>query len=178
MAQIQGVYIAGTTQNGAAEAAGIKVGDVVIAIAETKVNSTSELQEQISRYRPNDKIQVTIKRENKEKQIQVTLRNMEGTTKITSGADVFGALGAQFADLTNNEKSRLGINSGIKVAEINAGKLKEEGVLKGFIITKVNNRPISTVDDLKQVLISAKGILYIEGIYPNGVIAYYTLGID
>jgi serine protease Do len=86
-------------------------------------------------------------------------------------------LGARFEELTKQEKSALGISSGIKVAELGAGKLRAEGVKEGFIVTQVNNQPVNTVDDLQQVVKGVKGGIYLEGVYPNGVVAYYAFGL-
>jgi Do/DeqQ family serine protease len=176
--KIEGVYVAEVTEDGAAKAEGIQRGDVILTINNIKVNSPSELQEQISRYRPNDKVEILIKRENKEKQITVTLRNMNGTTKYASKNDVLNSLGVQLSELNNNEKRKLGLKAGVKISDIGPGKLKEEGILKGFIILRINNRSVSSADDVNQVLSLAKGVIYIEGVYPNGVVAYYTLSLD
>ena len=174
---IAGVYVAGVMQDGAAEAAGIKEGDVILSINGTNVNSSSELQEQVSTFRPKDQVNVVISRENKKKQILVTLRNMEGTTKIVTKDEVISVLGAQLAEITPAEKSKLGIRNGVKVVNIEDGKLRSEGVQKGFIITTINNHAISSVDDVKSVLSGIKGGVYIEGVYPNGVTAYYAFGM-
>jgi len=58
----KGVYVSGLSENGAAMDAGIKPGDVITSINGIKVNTVSELQEQISKYRPKDKVDVLLKR--------------------------------------------------------------------------------------------------------------------
>ena len=102
---------------------------------------------------------------------------MEGTTKIVTKDEVISVLGATLADVSQAEKSKLGINSGVKVVEIGGGKLRSEGVQKGFIITSINNQPVKSVEDVTNILSGIKGGVYIEGVYPNGVIAYYAFGI-
>jgi len=67
--EIRGVYVQGLTPNGSGEEAGIKEGDVIIKVGESNVNNVPELQEQVSRYRPGDKVNVTLKRNNQEKVI-------------------------------------------------------------------------------------------------------------
>jgi S1-C subfamily serine protease len=175
--KIEGVYVAGIMTGGSAESAGIKEGDVILSVNGTNVNSSSELQEAISRYRPNDKVEVVINHENKKKQISVTLRNMEGTTKIVSKDEVISVLGAQLAEVPTAEKSKLGIKEGVKVVSIGQGKLRSAGVQKDFIITTINNQTVSSVDDVKRILSSTKRGVYIEGVYPNGVVAYYAFGL-
>lgn len=80
--KIEGILIIGVSKDGAAKDAGIKEGDVILKINNIKVNSTAELTEQIGKYRPGEKVYVTIKRDNKRKQFDVLLRNMHGNTKI------------------------------------------------------------------------------------------------
>jgi len=175
--KIEGVYIAEVMQGGAAEASGLKEGDIILSVNGNNVNSPSELQEEISRYRPNDKVEVVINRDNKKKQIMVTLRNMEGTTKIVSKDEVISVLGAQLAEVSSSEKSKLGIKDGVKVINIEQGKLKSAGVQKDFIITTINDQPVSSVEDVKRILSGIKRGVYVEGVYPNGVVAYYAFGL-
>lgn len=80
--KIEGILIIGVSKDGAAKDAGIKEGDVILKINNIKVNSTAELTEQIGKYRPGEKVYVTIKRDNKRKQFDVLLRNMHGNTKV------------------------------------------------------------------------------------------------
>ncbi len=175
--KIEGVFIAGVREDGAAHEAGIKEGDVILKINDVEVNTSAELQEQVNRYRPNDKIQVTVKRDGKTKLFDVTLRNLEGSTELVKLEDYYQILGAKLADLSDTDRHKVGVKGGIRVAELGAGKLRAEGVREGFIITRVNNQGVNSVSDLKRVLNSTKGGVYIEGVYPNGDVAYYAFGL-
>jgi serine protease Do len=175
--KIEGVYVSEVKSEGAAKDAGIVVGDVILSINGVTVNSPGELNDQVSRHSPKDVISVEIKRNNKTKQFQVTLRNLQGSTDLVKASIFDPLLGASFEELTKQEKTALGIKSGIKVAELGAGKLRAEGVKEGFIITQVNNQPVSTVDELQKVIKGVTGGIYLEGIYPNGVVAYYAFGL-
>jgi Do/DeqQ family serine protease len=175
--KLEGVYVAGLAEGGSAQAAGVKEGDVILSVNGTNVNSSSELQEEISRYRPNDKVELVLTHENKKKQISVTLRNMEGTTKIIDRDEAISVLGAQLGEVSSADKSKLGIKGGAKVLNIGQGKLRSAGVQKDFIITTINNQPIGSVDEVKRVLSVVKRGVYLEGVYPNGVVAYYAFGL-
>lgn len=175
---IKGVLIVGVRDDGAAKDAGIKSGDVIISINGVEVNSPGELQEQISRYRPKDKVKVVVKRDGKTKQFDVVLRNLQGSTDLVTTSSFDSLLGARFEELSSKEKHELGLKSGIKVAELRNGKLRSEGVKEGFIITQVNNQSIHSVGQLNSIISNiTKGGVYIEGIYPNGVVAYYAFGL-
>jgi Do/DeqQ family serine protease len=175
--ELEGVYIADIRDDGAAKAAGIQAGDIIISVNGVSVNSPGELQEQISRFRPNDKVEVVVKRNGKTKQFEVTLRNLQGKTSYVSAGNFDSILGARFEEISKGEKNKLGVKYGVRVAELRAGKLRAEGVKEGFIITQINNKPVYTVDDLQKIIKETNGGVYIEGIYPNGVIQYYAFGL-
>lgn len=175
--KIEGVYISEVRSGSGAKAAGIQAGDIVIAINGVKVNSPAELQEQVSRYRPNDKITVDVKRKDKTKQFEVTLRNLQGNTEVVQAGKFEPILGARFTEVTTNEKTELGIKNGVKIAELTDGKLKSEGVRTGFVITRINNQTVNSAADVERILKGITGGVYIEGVYPNGVVAYYAFGI-
>jgi serine protease Do len=175
--KIEGVYVTDVKSDGAAKDAGIEKGDLIISVNAVKVNSSSELQEQVSKFSPSDKVTVELKRNGKMKQFEVTLRNLQGKTSYLNTSTFDDVLGARFEEITGQEKSKLGIDNGLKVVELKAGKLRAQGVREGFIITQINNKPVGTVEDLKEILKNVKGGVYIEGIYPNGVISYYAFGM-
>jgi serine protease Do len=137
------------SENGAAKEAGIRQGDVIIAVGNQKVNTTAELQETVSQYRPGDDVKITVKRNNSEKQFTVTLRNKLGDTGIIRTGNL--VLGSEMEPVSDQDKQRLGINRGLKVAKIGNGKLKEAGVTEGFIITDVNKRPVYEVNEFRRM---------------------------
>jgi Do/DeqQ family serine protease len=176
--KIEGIYIEEVTEEGAAKAAGIKKGDIILAINSTKVNSFSELQEQIGKHRPGDQVAVTIKRDRVEKIYNVTLRNTKGNTAIVK--ESFSELGAEFGDISEKDKERLNISQGIQVLKITSGKMKNAGVRAGFIITDVNKISIESLDEMKRIISqsSSKKPILIEGVYPDGKWAYYVFNLN
>lgn len=175
--EMEGVYIADVREDGAAKAAGIRSGDIILSIDGAKVNSSGELQEQVSRYRPSDKVDVVIKRDGETKHIEVTLRNLQGQTNYVSNSSFDDVLGAKFETVDKKEKEKLGITHGVKIVELKAGKLRAEGVKEGFIITQINNKPVYSIEELEKIIKGTRGGVFIEGVYPNGVVQYYAIGL-
>lgn len=169
--KIEGVFINGLRENGAAIEAGIKVGDVIISINGVEVNSTAELQEEITKFRPKDKVEVIIKRKGKTKQFDIILRNMQGNTSIIRSTDLI--LGAKFEELTKDVKDKYRISDGVKIVKVGDGLLKELGLRKGYIITRINDKRVDSVTDLKNNLGSERAIYSIEGVQPNGTFFSY-----
>ena len=177
---LRGVYVNGLTEGGAAKEAGIKEGDVIVKVGEAPIYNVPQLQEQIGRFRPGDKVMVTLTRDNKEKIVPVILKNKNGTTGILEkekGSDVYSALGANFKPLTKEELKALNLENGLKITDLEGGKLRSAGIKEGFIITSVDKKRITSVNDLKSALENKKGGVLIEGVYPNGLRAWYGLGI-
>lgn len=173
---LQGVYVNGLTEDGAAEAAGIKEGDVIISINGNPIKTSPELQEHVGRYRPGDKIDVTVVRDGKEKVYAVTLRNKDGNTKVVKNESI-SMLGATLTPLSDGELDKLNLSKGIKVKDLSTGKLKNAGIKEGFVITSIDNQPVGSVEELTDYLNNKKGGVLIEGIYPNGMRAYYGFGM-
>ncbi len=171
-----GAVVMQITPGGAAEAAGIKVGDVITAVDGMTVSDVPELLEKIGQHRPGDKVVVTVIRHGKKLDIPVILRNAHGKTSVEL-AQRIDQLGATFEDLSKDELAQLGIKYGVRVVDLGPGKLRAVGVKPGFVIVKVNDHPIRSVDELKKVIDKVRGGVYIQGIYPDGTVAYYAFGI-
>ncbi|NPA67972.1 MAG: Do family serine endopeptidase, partial [Chlorobi bacterium] len=130
----EGVYVVHVNKGSAAEEAGIKEKDVIVKVNETPVEKVSELQEQISRFSPGDKITVWVNREGKLKKFSVELKNSLGTTDVVN-KDIIQVLGASFASVSEETKNKLNIKNGVQVTDLQSGKLMKAGIRRGFIIT-------------------------------------------
>ncbi len=175
---LTGVLIDRVNAGGAAADAGLESGDVIIEINGVKIKNVSNLQEQVAINRPGDNILVTYIREGKTKTINTTLKNTLGTTEVVASTNSFTIDGAKFADVPKELKEKLEIEGGAQVSEIDKGKWKNSGITKGFIVTSINKRSISDVESLSTLLSQLPkddGVL-VEGVYPNGIKAYYGIG--
>lgn len=173
-----GIYVAQVSQDGSAEASGIKKGDVITHINDTPITTFSQLQELINGHRPNDKIKVSVKRDGSVKHFEVTLRNRAGKTTLVSKDDVdlLKVLGAQFREISDKQKKELKISRGIQVTSLSGdGLLARSRVKAGYIITDINETPIRSIEDLNRITDKVKSI---DGIYPNGQLASYTIMAD
>lgn len=179
----EGVYVRDFTENSAGEAAGVKKGDVVVKVDGRSINSIPELQQSIGLHRPGDKVIITVNRDGSEKDFTVTLRNRTGGSDIvkpTEASATLSSLGARFDNLTTQEKQRLTkykVDGGVKIMSIDGGKLSRAGVSEGFIITKVNGKPVRTVKELQDSLSGkSDSMVQFEGLYPDAPYDVYTFG--
>jgi len=176
----EGVYVDGVADLSGALEAGIKKGDIIKAIDGTKVRTSTELQAQVGMHHPSDVVEIVLMRDKHELKVNVKLRNMQGGTENVKAGGI-ELLGAAFSEVSPEVKRTLNIGSGVQVSGIKDGKFKLAGIRKGFIILKVNDIRIESVEQLEKVVNATKnnaGIdnagLFIVGVYPNGKVSYYA----
>ncbi len=138
----------------------------------------SELQEYLNGKRPGDKVSITYLRNKKSITKSTTLKNAQGNTKVVKPADI-DVLGGNFREITSEQKQNLNISYGLEVLKVNNGALKEAGINRGFIIQKINDEPIKTLDELQSIVKNAstskEPVLFIQGIYSTGKKAYFAV---
>jgi Do/DeqQ family serine protease len=175
----RGVFVNGLTDGRAAQKAGIKDGDVIIKVGNIDVNNVPQLQEQVGKFRPGDMVPVTVLRAGRETVLDVTLRGREGATVAakTTRTTTLASLGAEFRSASADELKALKLDHGVKVTTVNGGKFRSTGIKEGFIITRIDQDPVRTPEELEQLLTSKRGGVLVEGVYPNGQRAYYGLGL-
>ena len=181
---VNGVYVDSLAAGSAAGAAGVRAGDVITKIDGQAVTSSPELLEVIGKHRPGDHVLVNVLRNGAAHEYAVTLKNHAGTTDVvkkTDQADILRAVGADFATLDKAEAKKLGLDGGVKVTNLSAGRLANQtDIHEGFIITRVNRQAVTSVEELTQQLQHAQsGGVMLEGVYPDNpdVAYYYAFGL-
>ena len=177
---VDGVWVREIVDGGSAAGSDIKVDDVIIGIDGKKVQNFADLQEAIAQHRPGDKVTVKVMRDKKEKNINITLKNEQGTTKIVKDAGM-EILGAAFKELPDDLKKQLNLGYGLQVTGVTSGKMADAGVRKGFIILKANDQPMRKVSDLEEVMKAAvkspNQVLFLTGVFLSGKRGYYAVDL-
>lgn len=183
--ETKGVYVKSFSPNSAAKEAGIQSGDVIVKVDGMNVNTVPQLQELIGRKQPGESAMLTLSRGGSTKDVAVKLRNRDGGNqllKLDRGQVLLGDLGVQLNDLTPREKALLkqnGVEGGAKVGILDAGKFSRAGVQEGFIITKLNGKPIHSVQEFKKEMEGKKGArVQIEGIYSDAPADSFSFGFN
>ena len=176
--EVKGVIITEVREGSAAEEANLKKYDVIVKFNGVPINSSSELQEQVGKYRPGDRITITYTRSGKESTIPITLKNLAGTTSVVKpGMGTGTVFGARFETLSSSERRMYRVENGVKIVELDDGLFRELGLRKGAIILKINNRSVNSADDVRKATGSSeKTLKSIEGITPDGREFHFQYG--
>ncbi len=169
---INGVYIAGISENGGAADAGINAGEVIMSVNGKPVNSMSQLLEAVGQYRPGDDVEVVTSKNDRKRTYTVMLKNLEGNTDIMKREERFfnEELGVTLERLSPSDKKSLGINHGLRVSELGDGIFKRGGIAKGFIVTNINGQNIDSKTELDAALANTRNkSTRVQGMYPNGM---------
>ncbi len=174
----KGVYINEVLKGGAAEKAGIRKDDVVIAIDSTSIPTSSALQEKVNSYHPGDKAEFTVIRDGKEEKCFVTFL---GDVSATGTVDVDGSIAFYGSKIRTADKQTLAqyrLKQGVEIVSVGEGKLLNAGAEEGFIITYVNEQPVSKAEDVIEIAKKSRRAIYIEGVTASGRTSYFAFGKD
>lgn len=169
-----GLYINSLIPGGGAAQAGLQPGDIITKVEGNTVYESSDLQERVGRLQPGDKINLTVLRGGSEKNFTVTLKADAPAPKTAavskSASELFNKLGASFQPLSQAQKAKFKVNSGVMVTQVRPGGIFDDTEIPvGSIITSINKQPISSVADMDKVITNLRnGRLIITGYYPDG----------
>ena len=172
-----GVYIVEVLKGSAADEAGMREKDVIVAIDSVKVTNASEVQEQVNKFHPGDKTVITVVRDGKEKTLDVTFK---GTAAENGSVDEEGGVafyGARLKQAPKEILERLDIKHGVEIVSVGPGKVMDAGVSEGFIIMYVNDEPVSKPQDVIDIIKKSKRAVFVEGVTPYGKVSYFGFGI-
>ncbi len=183
-AKVKGVYITSVLRESAAEASGLKEGDIIQSIDGVQMTSSSEFSERIARHKPGDIIKLNYLRKGTIHTTSVTLKGDESVKTANNVSEsleiIHNKLGADFTSLTRDQKQQLNLNSGVIVTDVRRGGFFEQiGIPKNTIIVFINGKPVDTSKEIDMALLSAQnGIIQILAIGPDGsrVVFNFSLG--
>ena len=168
---VNGVFITDIQPGSAADAAGLKEGDIIQTVDGIQLFSSAEFSERIARLRPSDKVTLTYLRNGKQNTTTATLKGEETSRNVAgSSGSIMSKLGAGFAPLSPALKERFNLRSGVVVTEIHSGGFFEQlGIPRGTIIAYINGRQVNSPDDIEEALVAAgNSRVQILAIAPDG----------
>jgi len=170
--KVSGVYIDNVNSSSAANAAGLKRGDVVVAVDGVEVEGSPQFMEQVGRHGPGDKIIVDYMRNGSKRSADVTLSSQQNAissereyAQNDENREILSEIGISVRELTRSEKNKFE-KEGIFVETIESGStIDRVKMKKEYIITSVNGNEVSSVSELIQELLSANDMVVLDGFY-------------
>ncbi len=164
----EGVFVTDVMQGGAAITAGIKKGDIVTKINGVQVTTGPEMVEQVTRFKPGDKISLSYLRNGKESTVNLTLKNKIGNFDVVKTETILDKIGGTLETLDSKKAANYEVAGGVMVKNVGSGLLSKTKMQDGFVITSVNGQAIKSLEELRIALDKAKGYtVKLEGIYPG-----------
>ncbi len=163
----EGVYVNRVTSKGAAQDAGLKIGDVILGLNNTHVRSPSELQEYIGRFRPGDQVMLEYWRGSTKYKIRVTLKDINNSVAVArvQGNELEDDLGLELRDLSEEEQRKLRVQ-GVMVTSVRRGSvIYQTNMQPGFIISSVNGNRVTTAAEAVDAIKNAYNSLVLDGYY-------------
>ena len=182
----EGVYVDQVSEDGGAAEAGIKPGDVITSVNGTTINTMSQLQGEIARYRPGDKVKVVVDRKGDKKNFTVTLKNTKGNTDViqTKGID---KLGATFKNLSSEELIRYGVRTGVQIDKLETnGLFYRAGLREKMVIIKINDQAVKSDKDIENIFnqLTTKRsadqdpVMFIAAVTAQGRVGYFAVDLS
>ena len=177
LSSLDGVYIGEVAKGGAADKAGVKAGDVLVAIDGKKVKNAVAVQEKVNGYHPGDTATVSIIRDGVQKDLEVVFTGYDDVKNGETDVDGTTAFyGARLRDLDKKELASLGLKHGVYVENAGNGAFAKAGGTDGLVIVYVNNKTVSSVKDVVDTAKNGERAVYIQGIKSDGNITYFGFG--
>lgn len=178
--KIEGVFVRDVNPGSAAEKAGVEKGDVILSVNGRKVDGVPELQEAVGRFRPGEKIRITIRRGNAERSLDVVLTNPSGTTQLSrkspaAGPVVSSVLGAGLRPVPRSVLESLDVAGAVEIVSLQDGPLKSAGLKEGYLILRVDKKPVSTPAAAEELYRKTDGGVLVEALSPDGEPSYFVL---
>jgi serine protease Do len=145
----RGALVADVVKGGPAEAAGIKVGDVIVSFDGHDVKESTELPTLVAREKIGQEVPVVVMRDGKEEAVTIRIAEMKDEEEqVASGESE--AYGLTVQNLTPEIAESLGIGvdvQGVLVSGVEPGSPADEaGLRRGDVIVEVNRKPVKDVD--------------------------------
>ncbi|WP_291224927.1 DegQ family serine endoprotease [Dokdonella sp.] len=160
-----GALVNKVTPGGAADKAGIQLGDVILAFAGRDVVMSADLPPLVGSTKPGSKVDLSIWREGKTLTIPVTVGELPAdkdalasASGATPSAVAGNALGIVVDELTAEQRKQLGItdNQGVVVQRIAGNLSRRSALMPGDVILMVGRKPVRSAADFNASVKGAK----------------------
>jgi Do/DeqQ family serine protease len=199
---IGGVYLNEVWRGGAADRAGLRIGDVVTSVDSLVVNAPNELQSAIARKRPGDRVRLYIWRRGRTETVDVILMGREDPATKTWFADLsedreppappaprtpdaeldvvhLDQVGIGVREASDVDLRRFSVDEGIYVEYVEKdGLASQAGLRRDVLVRAVGTRSVGTPEELREAIdeaLSESSRVVMEVVGRDGISAFYEL---
>jgi serine protease Do len=152
----EGIVITQVIEDSPAKKAGLRQGDVIFKIDGNKVDKVTTFRNRIALTPPGTKVELTLLRDGKRKEVAVTVGRLEGEVREPqTETGKLEKLGLSLQQLTPELAERLGYQgeTGVLVAAVEPGSLAQRaGIERGDLLREIDRKTVSTPSEVRQRL--------------------------
>ena len=154
----EGALIASVSPNSAAAKAGLKAGDVILAMNGRKVSYADELPVRVASLKPGTEVHLTIWRNHAERHVNVKLGSMSNGALASAQNQQHpgGRLGLVVRSLTADERQQANVPGGLLVQAV-SGPAEDAGIQPGDIVLSANGQPVDSAAQLHSLVSKSHG---------------------
>jgi serine protease DegQ len=152
-----GAVVSSVSKNSAAEAAGIKAGDIIVGVNGESIISRTDLRNTIALMREGSNVKIDLIRDGSRKTVEATIGSAPSQQVAANGrrAEEDNALsGAHLGDSSKGGVAVTGVDPG--------SRAESNGLQPGDIITEVNRQPVESVEEFEKLLADESGTLALD----------------
>jgi Do/DeqQ family serine protease len=156
----KGAVISQVMPDTAAEAAGLKEGDVIIAVDDREISDASGLRNTIGLYRADDEVSIRFIRDEEESTLRIRLKPIDAPQG--QGQKLSARLeGVRLEDIDDQEGTQG--ERGVRVAQVEQGSPAfQAGLREGDLIISVNKQPVYGLKDVEQSISEQDSMLLLN----------------
>lgn len=176
LSSVSGVYINEVSKGSAADKAGLRKDDVIIAIDGQKITDASSVQAKVAGYHPGDSADIAYIRDGKTAHVTVVFQAAAATNGEVALDGTTEFYGAKLRAADSETLNALNLKSGVEIVSLGSGKMADAGAREGSIIAYVNGKSVSKPEEVVALAKKAARAVYVEGIDRNGRAFYFGFG--
>ncbi len=150
----EGALIPQVEAGSAADKAGIRAGDVIVAIDGERIRKAHDLPIRVARHKPGDRVRIELIRNGKRKTVTVTLEKMPEQVRVAKAGKGRLKLGVVLEDLDAEAARQLHarVKEGVVVREVAPGSpAARAGIVKGDVLYRINGKRVRSVEDFRRL---------------------------
>ena len=176
LSSLDGVYIEEVSAGSTADKAGLRKGDVLVAIDGAKVTNMAFVQEKVNSYRPGDKATLSIIRNGNARDVAAEFLGTVEENGVVASDGTVAFYGSKLRQAPKETLERLGLKNGVEIVSVGSGKLLDAGASEGFVILYVNDQAVSKPEEVIDIAKKSRRAVYIEGVTAYGKASYFGFG--